>query len=162
MVKIKKPIRGKMPKNVAEIAGHLKSSKPQSGSIALFAGPSGTGKTLSAKLLAAETGLDLYRVDLAGVISKYIGETEKNLGRVFETAAARPAILLFDEADALFGQRTGVRDAHDRYSNAETNYLLERIEQYPGLVILTSNSRKNLDPTLLRKVRFAVDFSEKD
>jgi len=81
---------------------------------------------------------------------------------VFETAAARQAILLFDEADALFGQRTGVRDAHDRYSNAETNYLLERIEQYPGLVILTSNSRKNLDPTLLRKVRFAVDFSEKD
>ncbi|MBW2482999.1 MAG: ATP-binding protein [Deltaproteobacteria bacterium] len=158
MVKIKKPIRGKMPENVAEIAGYLKSSKPKAGTMALFAGPAGTGKTMAAEALAAETGRNLYRIDLAGVISKYIGETEKNLDRVFEKAAANDVFLFFDEADALFGQRTGVRDAHDRYTNTDTNYLLQRIEQYPGLVILTSNSKKNLDPALLRKVRFTVDF----
>ena len=125
---------------------------------ALFAGPSGTGKTMTAEVLAAETGRDLYRIDLAGIVSKYIGETEKNLDRVFETATNQEAILLFGKADALFGQRTDVRDADDRYANADSNYLLQRIEQYPGLVILTSNSKKNLDPALLRKVRFTVDF----
>ena len=158
MVNMKKSIRGKMTRPVAEIAGYLKSSKPKAGTMALFAGPAGTGKTMAAEALAAEAGRDLYRIDLAGVISKYIGETEKNLDRVFEKAAANDAILFFDEADALFGQRTGVRDAHDRYTNTDTNYLLQRIEQYPGLVILTSNSKKNLDPALWRKVRFTVDF----
>ena len=158
MAKVKKPIRGKMPKAVAEIAGYLKSSKLKSGTIALFAGPAGTGKAMSAEFLAAETGRDLYRIDLAGVISKYIGETEKNLDRMLETAAHQDAILLIDEADALFGERTDVRDAHDRYTNIETNYLLQRIEQYPGLVILTSNRKSSLDEALLRKVRFTVDF----
>ena len=162
MVNMKKSIRGKMTRPVAEIAGYLKSAKPKAGTMALFAGPAGTGKTMAAEALAAEAGRDLYRIDLAGVISKYIGETEKNLDRVFEKAAANDAILFFDEADALFGQRTDARDAHDRYTNTDTNYLLQRIEQYPGLVILTSNSKKNLDPAILRKVRFAVDFSGKD
>ena len=158
MAKVKKPIKGKMTKAVTEIAGHLKSSKAKSGTMALFAGLAGTGKTMAAEALAAETGWDLYRIDLAGVVSKYIGETEKNLNRVFETAATRDAVLLFDEADALFGQRTDVTDANNRYSNVDTNYLLQRIEQYPGLVILTSNSKKKLDAALLRKVRFTVDF----
>lgn len=161
MVKIKKPIRGKMTKDIAEIAGYLKSSKAKSGTMALFAGPSGTGKTMSAEVLAAETGRDVYRIDLASVVSKYIGETEKNLDRVLETAAAKDVVLLFDEADALFGQRTDVRDAHDRYANADTNYLLQRIEQYPGLVILISNHKSDLDEALLRRARFVVDFSEK-
>jgi SpoVK/Ycf46/Vps4 family AAA+-type ATPase len=160
MGKGKKPIRGKMTKEVAEIAGHLKSMKAQSGTMALFAGPSGTGKTMTAEALAAETGRDIYRIDLAGIISKYIGETEKNLDRVFETAAARDAVLLFDEADALFGKRTDVKDTNDRYSNADTNYLLQRIEQYPGLVILSSNSKKSLDPALLRRIRFEINFPE--
>ena len=158
MVKMKTPIRGKMTEDVAEIVGYLTSLKPKAGTMALFAGPSGTGKTLSAKLLAAEIGLILYRIDLSSIISKYIGETEKNLDQVLETAAARDAILLLDEADALFGQRTDVTDAHDRYANADTNYLLQRIEQYPGLVIITSNRKGNLDEALLRKVRFTVDF----
>ena len=161
MEKMKKPIRGKMTKRVAEITRYLKSSKPKSGTMALFAGPSGTGKTMSAEVLAAETGRDLYRIDLAGVVSKYIGETEKNLDRVFEKAAANDAILFFDEADALFGQRTDVRDAPDRYANADTNYLLQRIEQYPGLVILISSHKSDLDEALLRRARFVVDFSEK-
>ena len=161
MVKMKKPIRGQMAKRIEEITRHMKSSKSKSGTMALFAGPSGTGKTMTAEVLAAETGLDLYRIDLASVVSKYIGETEKNLDQVLETAAARDAVLLFDEADALFGQRTEVRDAHDRYANTETNYLLQKIEQYPGLVILTSNRKSNLDETLLRRARFVVDFPEK-
>jgi SpoVK/Ycf46/Vps4 family AAA+-type ATPase len=161
MVNMKKSIRGKMTRPVAEIAGYLKSSKPKAGTMALFAGPAGTGKTMAAEALAAEAGRDLYRIDLAGVISKYIGETEKNLDRVFEKAAANDVILFFDEADALFGQRTGVRDAHDRYTNTDTNYLLQRIEHYPGLVILTSNRKSNLDEALLRRDRFVVDFPEK-
>ncbi len=162
MEKMKKPPRGKMAKRVEAIAGYLKSSKPKSGTLALFAGPAGTGKTMTAEVLAAEAGRNIYRIDLASVVSKYIGETEKNLGRALETAEARNAILLFDEADALFGQRTDVKDADDRHTNTETNYLLQRIEQYPGLVILTSNRKSNLDKALLRKVRFTADFSEKD
>ena len=162
MGKVKKTPRGQMAKQVKEITRHVKSAKSKSGTMALFAGPSGTGKTMTAEVLAAETGRDMYRIDLASVVSKYIGETEKNLDQVLETAAARDAVLLIDEADALFGQRTEVRDAHDRYANTETNYLLQRIEQYPGLVILTSNRKSNLDEALLRKVRFTIDFPEKD
>jgi SpoVK/Ycf46/Vps4 family AAA+-type ATPase len=158
---MKKPIRGKMTKKVAEIAGHLKASKPKSGTIALFAGPSGTGKTMTAEVLAAETGRDIYRIDLAGVINKYIGETEKNLDQELETAENQDAILLIDEADVLLGERTDVRDANDRYSNTETNYLLQRIENYPGLVILTTNNTKQLDPALLRRVRFVIEFPRK-
>jgi len=152
------PGRGKASRDVAEIARHVKSSKTESGTIALFAGPSGTGKTKAVKALAAEIGLDVYRIDLAAVVNKYIGETEKNLVRVLETADAKDVILFFDEADALFGQRTEIRDAHDRYTNVDTNYLLQRIEQYSGLVILASNSKKHLDQALLHRVRFVIEF----
>ncbi len=125
---------------------------------ALFAGPSGTGKTMAAEVLARELRLDLYRIDLSSVVSKYIGETEKNLRRVFEAAEEGGAILLFDEADALFGKRTEVKDSHDRYANIEVSYLLQRMEAYRGLAILTTNFRKALDPAFLRRLRFVVDF----
>ena len=125
---------------------------------ALFEGPSGTGKTLAARVLAAELGRDLYRVDLSQVVSKYIGETEKNLRRVFDAAEEGGAILLFDEADALFGKRTEVRDSHDRYANIEVSYLLQRMESYRGLAILTTNMKSVLDTAFLRRIRFIVHF----
>jgi hypothetical protein len=125
---------------------------------ALFTGPSGTGKTTAAEVIARETRLDLYRVDLSGVVSKYIGETERNLRRVFDAAEASGAILLFDEADALFGKRSEVKDSHDRYANIEVSYLLQRMESYPGLAILTTNLKAILDPAFLRRLRFVVDF----
>ena len=114
---------------------------------ALFAGESGTGKTLAAEVLANELGLDLYRIDLAAIVSKYIGETEKNLRRVFDAAEASGAVLLFDEADALFGKRGEVKDAHDRYANLEVAYLLQRMESYRGLAILTTNLRSRTSTT---------------
>jgi SpoVK/Ycf46/Vps4 family AAA+-type ATPase len=126
---------------------------------ALFAGPSGTGKTMAAEVLAAELGLDLYRIDLSSVVSKYIGETEKNLRRVFDGAEEGAAILLFDEADALFGKRSEVRDSHDRYANIEVSYLLQRMEAYRGLAILTTNLRQALDTAFLRRLRFVVAFA---
>jgi SpoVK/Ycf46/Vps4 family AAA+-type ATPase len=129
---------------------------------ALFAGESGTGKTLAAEVLACELGLDLYRIDLSAVVSKYIGETEKNLKRVFDAAEEGGAILLFDEADALFGKRTEVRDSHDRYANIEVSYLLQRIEEYLGLAILTTNLRSSLDGAFLRRLRFIVTFAFPD
>ena len=125
---------------------------------ALFAGPSGTGKTLAAEVLANELDLDLYRIDLSSVVSKYIGETEKNLRRVFDAAEESGAILLFDEADALFGRRSEVKDSHDRYANIEVSYLLQRMEAYRGLAILTTNARSALDPAFLRRLRFVVEF----
>jgi hypothetical protein len=128
------------------------------GITALFAGESGTGKTLAAEVLAAELGIDLYRVDLAEVVNKYIGETEKNLRRVFDAAEAGGAVLLFDEADALFGRRGEVRDGHDRYANLEVAYLLQRMESYRGLAILTTNLRSALDRAFLRRLRFIVQF----
>lgn len=128
------------------------------GIAALFAGPSGTGKTLAAEVLAAELELDLYRVDLSAVVSKYIGETEKNLRRIFDAAEGSGAVLLFDEADALFGKRSEVRDSHDRYANIEVSYLLQRMESYGGLAILTTNQKKALDGAFLRRLRFVVDF----
>ena len=128
------------------------------GITALFAGPSGTGKTMAAEIIAAHLELDLYRVDLAGVVSKYIGETEKNLRRVFDAAERSGAILFFDEADALFGTRTEVRDSHDRYANLEVNYLLQRMEDYGGLAILATNRRTALDAAFVRRLRFIVDF----
>jgi SpoVK/Ycf46/Vps4 family AAA+-type ATPase len=125
---------------------------------ALFSGPPGTGKTMAAEVLAGELGLDLYQVDLSGVVSKYIGETEKNLARIFDEAATTNAILFFDEADALFGKRTEVSDAHDRYANIETSYLLQRMDDYDGMVILASNLRQNLDDAFVRRLRFIVEF----
>jgi len=125
---------------------------------ALFAGTSGTGKTMAAEVLANELLLDLYRIDLASVVSKYIGETEKNLRRVFDAAEESGAILLFDEADALFGKRSEVKDSHDRYANIEVSYLLQRMEAYRGLAILTTNMKQALDPAFLRRIRFLVQF----
>jgi hypothetical protein len=125
---------------------------------ALFAGASGTGKTMAAEVLAHELSLDLYRIDLAQVVSKYIGETEKNLRRVFDAAESGGAILLFDEADALFGKRSEVKDSHDRYANIEISYLLQRMEEYRGLAILTTNMKEALDPAFLRRIRFVVQF----
>jgi AAA+ superfamily predicted ATPase len=125
---------------------------------ALFSGPPGTGKTMAAEVLAGDLGLDLYQVDLSSVVSKYIGETEKNLARVFDEARASNAILFFDEADALFGKRTEVSDAHDRYANIETSYLLQKMDSYDGVVILASNLRQNLDDAFTRRLRFIVEF----
>jgi len=125
---------------------------------ALFAGTSGTGKTMAAEVLARELRLDLYRIDLSAVVSKYIGETEKNLRRVFDAAEAGGAILLFDEADALFGKRSEVKDSHDRYANIEVSYLLGRMEAYRGLAILTTNLKDALDAAFLRRIRFIVQF----
>jgi hypothetical protein len=124
----------------------------------LFAGESGTGKTLAAEALACELGLPLYRIDLSAVISKYIGETEKNLRKVFDNAEDIGAILLFDEADALFGKRSEVKDSHDRYANIEVSYLLQRMEAYRGLAILTTNHRAALDSAFSRRLRFVVQF----
>jgi hypothetical protein len=126
----------------------------------LFAGPSGTGKTLSAEVLANALGVDLLVIDLSRVVSKWIGETEKNLAAVFDAAERARAALFFDEADALFGKRTEVTDAHDRYANLETAYLLTRLEQFEGLAILATNLRQNIDPAFLRRLEFVVDFEE--
>jgi SpoVK/Ycf46/Vps4 family AAA+-type ATPase len=125
---------------------------------ALFAGPSGTGKTMGAEVVALDLGLDLYKIDLSTVMSKYVGETEKNLERIFRAARNSNAILFFDEADALFGKRSEVRDAHDRYANVEISYLLQRMEEYDGLVILTSNLSQNMDEAFVRRMHFTVEF----
>jgi SpoVK/Ycf46/Vps4 family AAA+-type ATPase len=126
---------------------------------ALFAGPSGAGKTMAGEVLGAELGLDVYRIDLSAIVSKWIGETEKNLRRVFDAAEEGCAILQFDEADALFGKRSEVKDSHDRHANIEVSYLLQRLEEYRGLSILTTNLRNNIDPAFLRRLRFIVDFA---
>ena len=125
---------------------------------ALFSGASGTGKTMAAEVLARELRLDLYRIDLSQVVSKYIGETEKNLRGVFDAAEAGGAVLLFDEADALFGKRSEVKDSHDRYANIEISYLLQRMESYRGLAILTTNMKSVLDVSFLRRIRFILQF----
>jgi len=124
----------------------------------LFAGPPGTGKTMSAEVIAKDLGLDLYKIDLSSLVSKYIGETEKNLERIFTEAQSSNAILFFDEADAIFGKRSGVKDAHDRYANLEISYLLQRMETYDGVTILATNLRSNLDEAFLRRLQFAVDI----
>jgi len=135
------------------------AGRPQGlGISALFEGPSGTGKTMAAEVLAGRLHLDLFRIDLSSVVSKYIGETEKNLRRLFDAAEGAGAILVFDEADALFGKRTEVKDSHDRYANIEVSYLLQRMESYGGLAILTTNHRQALDSAFLRRLRFIVSF----
>ena len=128
------------------------------GVTALFAGDSGTGKTLSAEVLAGDLGLDLYVIDLSTVVDKYIGETEKNLDRIFTEADRVNGVLLFDEADALFGKRSEVKDARDRYANVEVAYLLQRMERFDGLAILTTNLRANVDEAFLRRLDAIVDF----
>lgn len=128
------------------------------GVTALFAGPSGVGKTMAAEIIARELALDLYKIDLAGVVSKYIGETEKNLDRIFAAAESSDAILFFDEADALFGKRSEVRDSHDRYANIEISYLLQKMEAYRGVAILASNLRQHLDESFLRRLAFTIHF----
>ncbi|QKW48829.1 ATP-binding protein [Streptomyces buecherae] len=132
------------------------------GVAALFAGDSGTGKTMSAEVIAADLGLDLYTVDLATVIDKYVGETEKNLERIFSEAAGINGVLLFDEADAIFGKRSEVKDAHDRYANVESAYLLQRMESFDGLAILSTNLRANLDDAFTRRLDLVVDFPMPD
>ena len=124
----------------------------------LFAGPPGTGKTMAADVLAGALGLDLYKIDLSTVVSKYIGETEKNLARIFDEAATSNAVLFFDEADALFGKRTQVRDAHDRYANVEISYLLQKMDEYDGVVVLATNLRKNMDEAFVRRLHAIVEF----
>jgi SpoVK/Ycf46/Vps4 family AAA+-type ATPase len=124
----------------------------------LFAGPSGTGKTMAAEIMAEELKLDLYKIDLSTVVSKYIGETEKNLDRIFREAQNSNSILFFDEADAIFGKRSEVRDSHDRYANIEISYLLQKMEEYDGIVILATNLRKNLDEAFARRMHFTVEF----
>jgi hypothetical protein len=143
---------------VHEQWGFSRNSARDLGISTLFSGPSGTGKTMAAEVLANELHLDLYRIDLSQVVSKYIGETEKNLARVFEAAEGGGAILLFDEADALFGKRSEVKDSHDRYANIEISYLLQRMESYRGLAILTTNMKSALDSAFLRRIRFVIQF----
>ena len=128
------------------------------GVAALFAGPSGTGKTMTAQVLARALGMEIYRVDLAGVMSKYIGDTEKHLRRIFDACERANVLLFFDEADALFGQRMPVKDAHDRFANIEIDYLLQRMEEFDGVAILATNRRSEIDPGFLRRVRFIVEF----
>jgi MoxR-like ATPase len=129
---------------------------------ALFAGPPGTGKTMICSLLAKELGVELYRIDLSQVVNKYIGETEKNLGRVFDEAAHGQVMLLFDEADSIFAKRTEVKSSHDRYANLEVNYLLQRMENFDGIVVLTTNSETAIDPAFRRRIRFRVRFPAPD
>ncbi|MGR9073171.1 MAG: ATP-binding protein, partial [Gammaproteobacteria bacterium] len=128
----------------------------------LFSGASGTGKTMTAGVIAREIGLSLYRIDLAGVVSKYIGETEKNLDRIFNAARRANAILFLDEADALMGKRSEVKDAHDRYANIEVAYLLQKMEEFDGVVILATNLYKNLDQAFSRRMHYIVEFPRPD
>ena len=135
---------------------------PSAGVVALFAGPPGTGKTLSAEVIAGALGLDLFRIDLAALVSKYIGETEKNLEAVFRAAEGGRMVLVFDEADAVFGKRSEVSDANDRYANVETSYLLQRLETYDGVAVLTTNYASNIDDAFLRRIHVHVEFTPPD
>jgi adenylate kinase family enzyme len=128
------------------------------GLVALFSGPPGTGKTMAAQIIAADLELDLFRIDLATVVSKYIGETAKHLAQIFTHASRMNGVLLFDEADALFSKRTEVKDSHDRYANADTSYLLQLLEEYSGIIILATNKKQNIDPAFIRRVRYVFEF----
>jgi SpoVK/Ycf46/Vps4 family AAA+-type ATPase len=128
------------------------------GLTALFSGPSGTGKTMAAEIIAGELGLELHKIDLSQIVSKYIGETEKNLDRIFQAAENANAILFFDEADALFGKRSEVKDAHDRYANIEVGYLLQKMDEYEGIAILATNLRQNMDEAFIRRLHVVVEF----
>jgi AAA+ superfamily predicted ATPase len=134
------------------------AASPSRGLVALFSGPSGTGKSLAAEVIAGQLGLDMYRLNLSSVVSKYIGETEKNLDELFDAAGMGNFVLFFDEADALFAKRGEVSDAHDRYANLETSYLLQRLERYDGIVILATNFEKNIDHAFMRRIHVRIDF----
>jgi hypothetical protein len=134
----------------------------EAGISVLFAGPSGTGKTMAAEILSMRLGLPMFRVDLSQIVNKYIGETEKNLKKIFDKAEVCDMILFFDEADSLFGRRTEVKNAHDRYANLEVNYLLERMERYKGLAILATNRKRDLDESFLRRLRYVIEFPMPD
>jgi len=140
----------------------LRTRLGDEGLIVLFAGPSGTGKTFAAKAIAAEQGVDLYKVDASAIVSKWVGETEKNLSRVFADAEGSNALLFFDECDSLFGQRGEISDAQDRWANLQVNYLLQRVEDYPGVIILATNLRSNIDDAFLRRIRIIVEFPVPD
>jgi SpoVK/Ycf46/Vps4 family AAA+-type ATPase len=143
--------------------GHLRGRLfSRKGLIALFTGLAGNGKTMAAEVIANDLGLDLYRIDLSRVVSTYIGETEKNLDRIFTVAEANNALLFFDEADALFGKRTEVKDSHDRYANIEINFLLQKLESYEGVAILATNHRESIDETFIRRMHVVIDFTEPD
>lgn len=144
-------------KAITNIA-RTKTVQPRKGSMVLFSGPTGTGKTLAATVIANELKRPIYKVNLSMVVSKYIGETEKNLEQLFTEAETKNWILFFDEADALFGKRTGVKDAHDKYANIEVSYLLQKIEDHNGLIILATNMKNNIDEAFLRRFRYIVDF----
>ena len=154
------PYKLRQLREVVSQAKKLSESRAKSkrGTTALFIGAQGTGRTLAAQVIAAGLGADLYRVDLAALSSKYIGETEKNLDRVFEAAEKAGAILFFDEADAIFGQRTDVRDSHDRYANMDARDLLRRLESYSGISILTTTRKQNIDTAFLRRLKYVINF----
>ena len=135
------------------------AATPSRGLVALFSGPSGTGKTMAAEIIAGALALDVFKLDLSAVVSKYIGETEKNLEQVFDAASAGNLVLFFDEADALFGKRSEVKDARDRYANIEVSYLLQRLESYDGLVVMATNFEKNIDDAFLRRIHARVEFA---
>lgn len=135
------------------------SASPSRGLVALFSGPSGTGKTLATEIIAGVLGLDVFKLDLSSVVSKYIGETEKNLEQIFDAASAGNLVLFFDEADALFGKRSEVKDARDRYANIEVSYLLQRLERYDGLVVLATNYEKNVDEAFVRRIHVRIEFA---
>jgi SpoVK/Ycf46/Vps4 family AAA+-type ATPase len=144
----------------SELSGRIgKLAFASSGVLVLFSGSGGTGKIMAAEVIARELRTSLYRVNLNQVVSKYIGETEKNLARVFEAAQKNGAVLLLDEADALLGKRSEVKDSHDRYANIEVSYLLSKVEAYRGLVILTSNRKVDLDPNVMCRVKYLLEFS---
>lgn len=147
------------PHQLSQIKSIANQLQNKTGHIALIVGAPVTGKTVTGTMLEKYTGRDVYRIDLASVASKYIGETEKNLSHVFESGEKIGAVLLFDEADSLFGKRTEVKDAHDRFANLEVSYLLEKIETYSGLVVLATNLRSNIDEVFLRRVSGVIDFS---
>lgn len=142
----------------AAVKKELQSKLPVKNHVLLFSGPAGTGKTLAALMMGEQSGREVFSIDLSKLVSKYIGETEKNLEKVFARAAQHNWLLFFDEADALFGKRTNVKDAHDKYANQETAYLLQRVEAYKGIVILATNKKTNIDEAFTRRFRAIIQF----